>query len=127
MRFSKEGRAICNRGRNNVCPVVGAPRCGVRERSSTLPPILRRSMRNLIRGRRSAASLPMGAALILLIFLSGSALAQQQQITLDETARFLAGLAVEGPLAPLTQTDVWDNHAAAMDQAWMKKEHFQLG
>ena len=84
-------------------------------------------MRNLIRGRRSAASLPMGAALILLIFLSGSALAQQQQITLDETARFLAGLAVEGPLAPLTQTDVWDNHAAAMDQAWMKKEHFQLG
>src|SRR5204863_6147582 len=44
-----------------------------------------------------------------------------------ETVRFLAGLPVEGPLAPLTQADVWDNHAAAMDQAWMKKEHFQLG
>ena len=64
--------------------------------------------------------------LIPLILLATSAFAQQSP-TLDETARFLAGLAVNGALEPLTQTEVWRSHANALDEAWLKKENFQLG
>ena len=65
-------------------------------------------------------------ALVPLIFLATSAFAQQSP-TLDETARFLAGLPVTGVLEPLTQAEGWRNHANAMDEAWFKKEDFQLG
>jgi hypothetical protein len=65
-------------------------------------------------------------ALIPLILLATSAFAQQSA-TVEETARFLAGLPVDGPLESLIQTEAWQNHAASMDQAWMKKEYFQLG
>ncbi len=46
--------------------------------------------------------------------------------TLDETARFLAGMPVEGPLAPLMQTTAWQEHARAMDDAWAKKQAEQI-
>jgi hypothetical protein len=65
-------------------------------------------------------------ALVLLMLLAASALAQQGP-TLDDSARFLAGLPVKGALEPLTQTEVWRNHANALDEAWFKKEYFQLG
>ncbi|MGZ4983162.1 MAG: hypothetical protein ACXV9Q_03615 [Chthoniobacterales bacterium] len=47
--------------------------------------------------------------------------------TLDETARFLAGMPVDGPLAPLMQTPAWQEHARAMDEAWAKKQALQIG
>lgn len=65
-------------------------------------------------------------ALVLSMLLAASAFAQQRP-TLDESARFLAGLPVEGALAPLTQSEIWRNHANALDEAWFKKEYFQLG
>jgi hypothetical protein len=62
---------------------------------------------------------------LLLSLIAGSAFAQQTP-TADETARFLAGLPVEGPLAPLMQTPGWQQHAQAMDEAWAKKEAQQI-
>jgi hypothetical protein len=66
------------------------------------------------------------SGLVLLLFLTSSALAQQSP-TLDDTAHFLAGLPVKGALEPLTQTEVWRQHVNALDEAWFKKEYFQLG
>jgi hypothetical protein len=62
---------------------------------------------------------------VLSMLLAASAFAQPP--TLDDTARFLAGLPVKGPLEPLMQSDVWRNHANSLDEAWFKKEYFQLG
>jgi hypothetical protein len=70
--------------------------------------------------------------LIPLILLATSAFAQQpptgQETTrsFDETARFLAGLPVNGAFAPLTETEAWRSHANALDDAWQKKEYHQL-
>ena len=64
-------------------------------------------------------------ALILSMLLATSAFAHPP--TLDDTAKFLAGLPVQGPLQALTQTEAWRNHAASMERAWFKKEYFQLG
>ncbi len=50
----------------------------------------------------------------------------QNGVGLDETARFVAGLPVNGRLAPLTQTPAWQAHAAALDKSWQTKDHFQL-
>ena len=66
------------------------------------------------------------SVLVLLMLLAGSAFAQQGP-TVDESARFLAGLPVNGALEPFTQAEAWRNHAASMGDAWMKKEYFQLG
>jgi hypothetical protein len=63
-------------------------------------------------------------ALVLLLLLAASAFAQPP--TLDETAQFLSGLPVKGPLEPLTQNDAWRNHANTLDEAWFKKEYHQL-
>ncbi len=52
--------------------------------------------------------------------------AQAPPPSLDETARFLAGMPVEGPLAPLMETPAWQEHARAMDEAWGKKERQQI-
>ena len=46
--------------------------------------------------------------------------------TLDDSAHFLAGLPVKGPLEPLTQSEAWRNHANSLDEAWFKKEYHQL-
>jgi hypothetical protein len=64
--------------------------------------------------------------LLLSLLLAASAFAQGGP-TLDDSARFLAGLPVKGPLEQLTQGDVWRNHANALDEAWFKKEYSQLG
>ncbi len=50
-----------------------------------------------------------------------------QSASLDDTARLLAGLPVNGPLSNFTQDERWKGHAAAMDNAWKTKEYFQLG
>ncbi len=63
-------------------------------------------------------------AFILSLLLASSALAQPP--TLDDSAHFLAGMPVKGALEPLTQTDVWRDHANALETAWKKKEYFQL-
>jgi hypothetical protein len=63
--------------------------------------------------------------LVLSMLLAGSAVAQPP--TLDDTAHFLAGLPVKGALEPLTQTEAWRTHANALDEAWFKKEYFQIG
>ena len=61
---------------------------------------------------------------VLSMLLAGSALAQPA--TLDDTAKFLGGLPVKGPLEPLTQSEAWRNHANSLDEAWFKKEFHQL-
>jgi len=66
--------------------------------------------------------------LFLYLFLVSAASAfAQKSPTLDETAHFLAGLPVTGALAPLTNDPAWQDHAAALDDAWRKKEYHQLG
>ena len=46
--------------------------------------------------------------------------------TLNETARFLAGLPVTGPLEPLTHDAAWQQHATAMNEAWARKGRTQI-
>ena len=65
-------------------------------------------------------------AVVVVVCLCGVAHGQSR-VTLNETARLLAGLPVTGPLQSLTQTKGWQEHAAAMDKAWKTKEYFQLG
>jgi hypothetical protein len=65
-------------------------------------------------------------ALVLLVFVSLPALAQEPAATLDDSARFLAGLPVGGPLEGLAATEPWRSHAASMNHAWEKKEYHQL-
>ena len=64
--------------------------------------------------------------MILSMLLAAPAFAQQPP-TLDDSAHFLAGLPVKGVLEPLTQSEAWRNHVNALDEAWFKKEYFQLG
>ena len=49
-----------------------------------------------------------------------------QPATLDDTARFLAGIPVGGPLATLTHDPAWLDHARNLDSAWFKKDYFQI-
>lgn len=51
----------------------------------------------------------------------------QKGASVNDTARFLAGLPVNGPLASLTKSGVWESHATAIDHAWAKKESAQIG
>jgi hypothetical protein len=46
--------------------------------------------------------------------------------TLDETARFLAGMPVTGALEPLTHDPGWQEHAQALNEAWKRKEQQQI-
>ncbi len=68
----------------------------------------------------------MKCRLLLLLLLAPFCAFAQAPPTLDETARFLAGMPVEDPLAPLTQMPAWQEHARAMDEAWGKKERQQI-
>ena len=63
--------------------------------------------------------------LIVLTFLLAAPLFAQRA-TLDDTARFLAGIPVAGPLAPLTHDPAWLDHARSLDSAWFKKDYFQV-
>lgn len=62
--------------------------------------------------------------LLLLALCAGTALAQRA--TIDDTARFLAGIPVQGPLEPLTHEPAWLDHARSLDSAWMKKDYRQI-
>jgi len=62
--------------------------------------------------------------LLLLVLCSGNAFAQRA--TVNDTARFLAGIPVQGPLEPLTHDPAWRDHARDLDGAWMKKDYFQV-
>lgn len=62
--------------------------------------------------------------IFLLALLATSAFAQRA--TIDDTARFLAGIRVNGPLEPLTHDAAWLDHARNLDSAWMKKDYFQV-
>ncbi|HKP03684.1 MAG TPA: hypothetical protein VJU77_10030 [Chthoniobacterales bacterium] len=65
--------------------------------------------------------------LILLIALALPSFAPAA--TLDETARFLAGIRTQGDrssLEPLTHDPAWQDHARTLDGAWVKKDFFQI-
>jgi hypothetical protein len=62
--------------------------------------------------------------ILLSVLLAGNLLAQRA--TIDETAKFLAGIPVTGPLEPLTRDAGWLDHARNMDSAWVKKDHLQI-
>lgn len=47
-------------------------------------------------------------------------------VSLNDTARFLAGLPVTGPLEPLTHDPAWQEHAAAINEAWTRKGRTQI-
>lgn len=64
--------------------------------------------------------------LVALPLCSAASVFAQVQVTVDETARFLAGLPVNGPLAPLMQTPGWQQHAREIDEAWAKKTAQQI-
>ena len=64
--------------------------------------------------------------LAALLFCGAASAFAQVQVTVDETARFLAGLPVTGPLAPLMQTPGWQQHAREIDEAWAKKHSQQI-
>lgn len=65
-------------------------------------------------------------ALLFLLLLAGETALAQQPASVDETARFLAGLPVAGALEPLMRDPGWQEHAAAMDEAWAKKQRQQI-
>ncbi len=46
--------------------------------------------------------------------------------SLNDTARFLAGMPVTGALEPLTHDPAWQEHATAMNEAWTRKERRQI-
>lgn len=66
------------------------------------------------------------ALLVALLALAAPAFAQKVA-NVNDTARFLAGLPVKGPLESLTKERIWVDHAKAMDQAWTRKEQSQIG
>jgi hypothetical protein len=68
----------------------------------------------------------MKRLLILLPAFSLATAAFAQPTTLDDTARFLAGIPVGGSLASLTHDPAWIDHARSLDSAWVKKDYFQI-
>lgn len=61
------------------------------------------------------------------VLIAASALLYgQNSASVDETARFLAGLPVTGVLEPLTHDPAWQEHASAMNEAWGRKEQLQI-
>lgn len=63
---------------------------------------------------------------LALLALALPALAQKGA-SVNDTARFLAGLPGTGALEPMTKNGVWESHATAIDHAWAKKEAAQIG
>jgi hypothetical protein len=64
---------------------------------------------------------------LLIIFFALTVSAFGQKGTaIDETARFLAGIPVTGPLEPLTRETSWQEHASAMNEAWARKTSSQI-
>jgi hypothetical protein len=69
----------------------------------------------------------MKLKIILALLALVSPVLAQQGASVNDTARFLAGLPVSGPLEPMTKSGVWQSHATAIDHAWAKKESAQIG
>jgi hypothetical protein len=63
---------------------------------------------------------------LAVLFCTATSTLAQYSSTPDENARFLAGLPVNGTLAPLMQLPGWQQHAREMDQAWAKKQSQQI-
>lgn len=61
---------------------------------------------------------------LLSLLLAGNFSAEGAAI--DETAKFLAGIPVKGPLEPLTRDAAWLDHARNLDSAWFKKDYLQV-
>lgn len=68
----------------------------------------------------------MKRLLVLLLILLRAIPVSAQPATLDETARFLAGIPVGGALAPLVRDPAWLDHARNLDSAWFKKDYLQV-
>jgi hypothetical protein len=68
----------------------------------------------------------MKRLLLLLAAICLATSASAQRATLDDTARFLAGIPVAGPLAPLTHDPAWLDHSRNLDSAWTKKDYHQV-
>ena len=64
--------------------------------------------------------------ILALLVLCSPALAQRGA-SVNDTARFLAGLPVGGALEPLAKSGAWESHASLIDHAWAKKETAQVG
>src|SRR4051812_278607 len=67
--------------------------------------------------------------LSLALYLALACLAPARDfVSPNDEARFLAGLPVakDSPLAHLTQTPAWQQHATEMDAAWAKCERMSL-
>ena len=65
-------------------------------------------------------------SLLFCLIASVAAPAFGQRATLDDTAKFLAGIPVGGPLATLTHDPAWQDHARSLDSAWVKKDFYQI-
>ena len=68
----------------------------------------------------------MKLRLLLPLLLTAASAFAQYPVTVDETARFLAGMPVNGALALLMDTPGWQQHAREMDEAWAKKHSQQV-
>lgn len=64
--------------------------------------------------------------LALAVSLALTTAAFAQPATVDETAKFLAGIPVNGALAPLMDAPGWQEHSSAMEDAWMRKARLQI-
>ncbi|WP_334446490.1 hypothetical protein [Bradyrhizobium sp. AZCC 1610] len=68
------------------------------------------------------------AMLAAVMLLTAGATAYAQTVTVDDTAKFLAGMmpSAESPLAPLTKDPAWQRHAKFFDTAFEKLEQRQI-
>ena len=69
----------------------------------------------------------MKLKIILALFALASPLLAQKGASVNDTARFLAGLPGTGPLESLAKSGAWESHASLVDHAWAKKETAQIG
>ncbi len=76
-------------------------------------------------GRTAALSLSLA---LVTATLTPAAARQTQSASVDETARYLAGMPLpEGsPLASATKGKVWQRHKQRLDAAWARVDHAQL-
>jgi hypothetical protein len=63
---------------------------------------------------------------LAILFLASASAFAQQPATVDETARFLAGMPVTGALEPLTREPAWQAYVLTMDEAWLRKQQLQI-
>ena len=79
-------------------------------------------------GQEIRRAIPVEPPLVATPAPQGAPNVSTERASVNDTARFLAGLPVsEGsPLLPLTQDPAWQRHAAFFDQAWTKLDARQL-